>query len=72
MRTEFTEKQHQTEVNNFKDYSDRCEKEFLKRHQSNQKQLPKNIKVKKIDQRNRRESYLNFFSDQTNGIETKI
>ena len=45
MRNEFTQKQHQTEVNNFTDDSQSRQKDLLKRHTLNQKQLPKNIKV---------------------------
>ena len=45
MRNEFTQKQHQTELINFTEYSTRRQKELRKRHAFNQKQLPKNIKV---------------------------
>jgi hypothetical protein len=49
MRNEFTHKQHQTEIVNFNEYSNRRQKELLKRHALNQKQFPKNIKVKQLD-----------------------
>ncbi len=47
MRNEFTHKQHQTEIINFNEFSSRRQKDLLKRHALSQKQLPKNIKVKK-------------------------
>jgi hypothetical protein len=47
MRNEFTGKQHQTEIMNFNEYSNRRQKELVKRHALSQKQFPKNIKVKK-------------------------
>ena len=46
MRNEFTGKQHQTEIANFNEYSNRRQKELVKRHAFSQKQFPKNIKVK--------------------------
>ncbi len=46
MRNEFTGKQHQTEIVNFNEYSNRRQKELVKRHALSQKQFPKNIKVK--------------------------
>ncbi len=46
MRNEFTSKQHQTEIVNFHEYSNRRQKELSKRHALSQKQFPKNIKVK--------------------------
>jgi hypothetical protein len=46
MRNEFTGKQHQTEIANFNEYSNRRQKELVKRHALSQKQFPKNIKVK--------------------------
>ena len=46
MRNEFTGKQHQTEIVNFNEYSNRRQKELAKRHALSQKQFPKNIKVK--------------------------
>ena len=45
MRNEFTSKQHQTELMNFNEYSNRCQKDLVKRHALSQKQFPKNIKV---------------------------
>ena len=48
MRNDFTHKQHQTEIINFNEYGNRRQKELTKRHALNQKQLPKNIKVKII------------------------
>ena len=45
MRNEFTGKQHQTEIVNFNEYSNRRQKELVKRHALSQKQFPKNIKV---------------------------
>lgn len=45
MRNEFTHKQHLTEMVNFNEYSNRRQKELIKRHALSQKQLPKNIKV---------------------------
>ena len=47
MRNEFTQKQHQTELVNFNEYSNRRQKELVKRHALSQKQFPKNIKVKR-------------------------
>ncbi|CAF4988435.1 unnamed protein product, partial [Rotaria socialis] len=44
MRNEFTGKQHQTEIANFNEYSNRRQKELAKRHALSQKQFPKNIK----------------------------
>ena len=46
MRNEFTTKQHQTEIINFNEYSNRRQKELAKQHALSQKQFPKNIKVK--------------------------
>ena len=45
MRHEFTSKQHQTELVNFNEYSNRRQKDLVKRHALSQKQFPKNIKV---------------------------
>ncbi|UJR21547.1 hypothetical protein I4U23_024631 [Adineta vaga] len=49
MRNEFTTKQHQTEVINFHEYSNRRQKELAKRHALSQKQFPKSIKMKQAD-----------------------
>ncbi|CAF0974201.1 unnamed protein product, partial [Didymodactylos carnosus] len=49
MRGEFTNKQHQTEIANFSEYSTRRQKELMKQHAINQKQFPKNIKFKQAD-----------------------
>ncbi|CAF1168598.1 unnamed protein product [Adineta steineri] len=58
MRNEFTSKQHQTEVVNFHEYSNRRQKELAKRHALSQKQFPKNIKLKQADiKRQHKEAY---------------
>ncbi|CAF3891210.1 unnamed protein product [Rotaria magnacalcarata] len=58
MRNEFTGKQHQTEIANFNEYSNRRQKEIAKRHALSQKQFPKNIKMKQADiKRQHKEAY---------------
>ncbi|CAF0893329.1 unnamed protein product [Adineta steineri] len=58
MRNEFTHKQHLTEILNFNEYSNRRQKELLKRHALSQKQFPKNIKIKQAEiKRQHKEAY---------------
>jgi hypothetical protein len=67
MRNEFTGKQHQTEIVNFNEYSNRRQKELVKRHALSQKQFPKNIKVKT---RRNKDFFLTKYLDETSGYQT--
>jgi thousand and one amino acid protein kinase len=72
MRNEFTHKQHQTELINLNEYSTRRQKELLKRHASNQKQFPKNIKIKQAEIKRQYNEAYNIQSRQYKSLKEKI
>ncbi|CAF1030666.1 unnamed protein product [Rotaria sordida] len=72
MRNDFTHKQHQTEIINFNEYSNRRQKELIKRHALNQKQFPKNIKIKQAEIKRQYKEAYNIQSQQYKALKEKI
>ncbi|CAF0936496.1 unnamed protein product [Rotaria sp. Silwood1] len=72
MRNDFTHKQHQTEIMNFNEYSNRRQKELIKRHALNQKQFPKNIKIKQAEIKRQYKEAYNAQSQQYKALKDKI
>ncbi|CAF0825670.1 unnamed protein product [Rotaria sp. Silwood1] len=72
MRNDFTHKQHQTEIMNFNEYSNRRQKELIKRHALNQKQFPKNIKIKQAEIKRQYKEAYNAQSQQYKALKEKI
>jgi hypothetical protein len=72
MRNEFTHKQHQTELINLNEYSTRRQKELIKRHAFNQKQFPKNIKIKQTEIKRQHKEAYNNQSRQYKALKEKI
>ena len=72
MRNEFTHKQHQTELINLNEYSTRRQKELIKRHAFNQKQFPKNIKIKQAEIKRQHKEAYNNQSRQYKALKEKL
>ncbi|CAF2734368.1 unnamed protein product [Rotaria sp. Silwood2] len=72
MRNDFTHKQHQTEIMNFNEYNNRRQKELIKRHALNQKQFPKNIKIKQAEIKRQYKEAYNAQSQQYKALKEKI
>ncbi|UJR27427.1 hypothetical protein I4U23_008716 [Adineta vaga] len=72
MRNEFTHKQHLTEMINFNEYSNRRQKELIKRHAFNQKQFPKNIKIKQAEIKRQHKEAYNLQSRQYKALKDNI
>ncbi|CAF3473735.1 unnamed protein product [Rotaria socialis] len=72
MRNDFSHKQHQTEIMNFNEYSNRRQKELTKRHALSQKQFPKNIKIKQTEIKRQYKDAYNTQSHQYKALKEKI
>ena len=71
MPNEFTSKQHQTEIVNFNECSNRRQKELVKRHALSQKQFPTNIKMKQADIKRQHKEAYNTQSRQYKALKEK-
>ncbi|CAF1200887.1 unnamed protein product [Adineta ricciae] len=71
-RNEFTQKQHLTEMINFNEYSNRRQKELVKRHALNQKQFPKNIKIKQAEIKRQHKEAYNLQSRQYKALKENL